>query len=300
MDSVKFCKICNRPAKTSTVQCVNCESMMHKSCCTRKTMEIFDDQVKCCDDLDGNMNDTVIENNDGNDLEQMRREIVYLKLLIKEKNKIIFDKCTIIKDKDSIISLLKQNVKSSEINRDVFIENPNKSRNYGSHNMATPVCSPPPSPSNKQKNSKQSHTSDVINNSKQTQNVSNGAADFEWKMVRPRTAKRKSQRSIRKSSGVVGSGSIAGLSAAPRKIMLFVSRLSAHTNVDILQKYVESNFPGALCSALSSKHPEHYSSFKITIDSNHYEAAINPNMWPEGAYISKFFFRKTTVQEQQD
>ena len=85
-----------------------------------------------------------------------------------------------------------------------------------------------------------------------------------------------------------------GVSAVPKKSVLFVSRLDLKTKIKNLQNYVRFFFPEAECSARKSKYYEHYSSFKITIDFCNYESAMDPDNWPAGAYIQKFFQKKKT------
>ena len=56
-----------------------------------------------------------------------------------------------------------------------------------------------------------------------------------------------------------------------------------------MQASIKGRFPEAECSALEVKHPEHYSSFKVCINSSNLSAAVNPDSWPIGIYVAKFF-----------
>ena len=79
------------------------------------------------------------------------------------------------------------------------------------------------------------------------------------------------------------------IEVAPKKAFIYVSRLKPGTKKQILSAYIKSHFPEAEVEELSSKFPEHYSSFKITVNLMNFEAATNTDLWPSGAYVSRFF-----------
>lgn len=125
-----------------------------------------------------------------------------------------------------------------------------------------------------------------------------GTSDFgkgdihtnEWTTV---TKKKREDRSPkkRKQQGIVGTNTVANekLVAASKMVSLFVSRLKPSTQLDTLKSYVQKHFSEAECSTLTPKHPEHYSSFRVCIDSSNVNRAMDPTLWPAGTYVAKFF-----------
>lgn len=131
MSPSNICKLCNKSAKTNIVQCSKCEQWMHKFCCDQKKIAIINGLSKCCDEdfadtMD--MDDSILKTTEG----RLRKEIIYLKLLLNEKNQIIADKCTIIKDKEAIIELLhtKNKVGNENNKSNAANENPNASNRH--------------------------------------------------------------------------------------------------------------------------------------------------------------------------
>lgn len=295
MSLKKSCKICNKSAKTNVVKCVNCESDLHKTCCLKKNLEILDEQVKCCDEINESLEVTVMENTDCYEIEQLRKEIQYLKVLIREKNKTIMDKCIIIKDKEAIINLLQQD-NTNTIS--TYTEDTEKSKKFVLGSTATLEASTRGQPGVKRTVNQQITPQKVNTNSSKPKHKQFEENDDEWQLVGSKTTVKQKPRQNKKASGIVGSGNIEGVSAVSKKSVLFVSRLSAQTQIEVLQKHVRNHFPEATCSALDSKYPEHYSSFKITVDASHFEAAMDPAVWPAGAYISKFFQKRNILQQK--
>lgn len=298
------CKFCNKIAKTNIVKCVNCESEVHKYCCEKRNLEVMDDLVKCCDENDDNFEDAIGEQGDS-ELGRLRKQISFFKALLKEKNNIIMDKCVIIKDKEAIIKLLQE--KNEVKNNTTPAENPRQDNDEPS-NLATQR-------SNSERVTRSSTTGNTgMRASKHNQeNATRTRAgkkanqmsepnpcnkNDDWTVVNSKRLTKTSTTQKKKSVGIVGSAKIADVSAAPRKSVLFVSRLGVQTQVEALQKYVRNYFPEAECSALNSKHPEHYSSFKIIVDSTNYETAMDTDKWPAGAYIARFFQRRKALEQK--
>lgn len=110
------------------------------------------------------------------------------------------------------------------------------------------------------------------------------------------------QLNKRKETGIFGTGTITGASAisvVEKKSILFVSRLKANTPANLLENYLKSDFPEVQCSALESKYPNDYSSFKVCINSSNIERAMKPEMWPAGAYVAKFFQKRTARADKK-
>lgn len=104
------CKLCNRSAVSNTIQCQKCKSVLHRNCCDKRNLISDENKVVCCEDLsdlDESFSSamTVID-----DSKSLRQEIDFLKELLTLKDQVISDKCTIIADKEVIISLLNEEI----------------------------------------------------------------------------------------------------------------------------------------------------------------------------------------------
>lgn len=302
MAPVNSCRLCNKSAKTNIVQCENCERWLHKYCCEKNQIEFDENFAKCCKD---NFEDAVEvgESNSANLEGSLHREIAYLKLLIKEKNQVIKDKCSLIKDKEVIISLLQKQIE--EFSK----ENPATNEISGVPERKAAATSPSmqkPTPSNPKMTAKcqmrgQDRTAtSVQNNPPINNNADNQAVSSDkihknsndWTLVSNKPG--RSNKTRKQQLGIVGTNVVSqgDIKVAPKSTILFVSRLDPDTSTESLEKYVKKYFSEAECSALVSKYPKHYSSFKVCVDSGNLEKAMNPAIWPAGAYIGKFFQMK--------
>lgn len=116
----------------------------------------------------------------------------------------------------------------------------------------------------------------------------------DWVEVRSRRRAREN-----KTTGIVGSIiQSCGIQAAPRKAFLYVSRLKPETTCDELAAYLKSRFPEVTCERAQSKFPDHYSSFKVTINFINLESAMKPDIWPMGTYVGRFFRQRAQVSEK--
>lgn len=82
------------------------------------------------------------------------------------------------------------------------------------------------------------------------------------------------------------------LRVAPRKAYLHVTRLHPQTTNEELKTYLVADFPEVECEPLKSRSPEHYASFKVTVNMDRREKAMDPQIWPQGTYVSRFFHQK--------
>lgn len=105
----------------------------------------------------------------------------------------------------------------------------------------------------------------------------------------------QSKKRSGKSNGIVGKDNGNGkIKAAERKTQLYVSRLHPSTTVSDLTDFLKDKFPEVHCEQGRSKFPESYSSFKVTINEANHNVAMNPELWPVGIYINKFFRGKNS------
>ncbi|KAJ3655536.1 hypothetical protein Zmor_014662 [Zophobas morio] len=89
------------------------------------------------------------------------------------------------------------------------------------------------------------------------------------------------------------------LKAAPKKALLYVSRLRPGTTEDQILNFLKNDFPEVKVQPLVAKYPEYYSSFKIIVDLVNKEKAMDGNRWPQGTYISRFFHRRSKAIEEK-
>ena len=87
------------------------------------------------------------------------------------------------------------------------------------------------------------------------------------------------------------------LRSAPKKAFLHVSRLHPDTTAEHLEEFLKQTFPEVTIEATTSKFPQYYTSFKVTIDLPHLETALNDNIWPYGTYVTRFFHRKSVTRD---
>lgn len=96
--------------------------------------------------------------------------------------------------------------------------------------------------------------------------------------------------SRRGQNGVIGTGGARDdVRVAPKKSFLHVSRFSPDTPSESVKRIILDVCPEVECEAVKSKHPEHYSSFKLTVNSENRATAMDPKNWPAGIYINRFF-----------
>lgn len=70
---------------------------------------------------------------------------------------------------------------------------------------------------------------------------------------------------------------------------LHVTRLSPDTTVDELKNYFQQHKQDVTCEKLNSKQPEVYSSFKVTLPAEVLDIVLNPEFWPVGVAVNRFF-----------
>lgn len=78
------------------------------------------------------------------------------------------------------------------------------------------------------------------------------------------------------------------IKSVPKTTALHVYRVDPTMEVNDLLTILKSYFPEVTCEALTPKHPDLYSSFKVTIHEEDYNKAMNPSIWPSGAYVKPF------------
>lgn len=101
----------------------------------------------------------------------------------------------------------------------------------------------------------------------------------------------KRRRPGRRNAAVIGDreNNNLGLKAVARRTYLHVYRLAPDTTENDVIEYLKGEFPEVTCVKLNSKHPTLYSSFKVSVNSNHAGKIMEPSFWPKDVCVNRFF-----------
>lgn len=107
-----------------------------------------------------------------------------------------------------------------------------------------------------------------------------------------------SRRQKRAPNVVVGSRETNGasLKAVPPVGYVHVYRLDPGTSEGAVGEYLKQFIPDCKCEILNSKHPDVYSSFKITVPLNDVDKVMNPDVWPVGTRVNRYFHRRSPTK----
>lgn len=72
-------------------------------------------------------------------------------------------------------------------------------------------------------------------------------------------------------------------------VSLYVTRLSIKTKSTDIEEYLAHRFPEIKAVEMTSRYPEAYKSFKVTLNRDSLDAVMSPEVWPEGARVDRFF-----------
>lgn len=89
------------------------------------------------------------------------------------------------------------------------------------------------------------------------------------------------------------------LKAVPTMAYFHVFKLQPATTENDVIKHLQTDFPEVLCQKLVSKFPQEYSSFKISVNQENATSFLDPNRWPMGTRINKFFHIKKKPPSQE-
>ena len=283
----------------SGVKCGICAAVFHPSCAKNSAyVKISDDIVKCCEKTYENQMDDEFE--DALDFDELPKHFKYIlrqkDIIIaelREKNEILKDQVKLYKTFSRLqlddLEGDKQQVEKNKLDdkqctpqNQVHAKNPNKQRTADQMPKMTN-----PNHTTKQKQIKQINTPDIRN-----ADTDNSRKESEWNEVRIR--QRKSSQRVPQ---VVGTNTqFPSIKVAPKKAFIYVSRLAPGTSAAEVCGLLKSKFPETTCQELDSKHPEFYTSFKVTVDLHNFNSALDANNWPSGCYVTRYFHRATTRQ----
>lgn len=195
--------------------------------------------------------------------------IELIKLLTSQNaNQNIFNK----KEKENIVSSLKCDSKVTYADKASSNKNPSKNTIVKETENINNVFF------SRDKNKDKNNNKDI---SKQATDITN-----------PTNDKNKDRRKTNVIYGTADSS--CTIKAVTRYKHFHVFRLDPELSTDALADYLRGmKISGSRVEKLQSKHPDEYSSFKLSVPANHAEDVLNPNLWPKDTCINRFFFRKT-------
>lgn len=319
-----LCKRCRSKVVTG-IKCINCECLFHNRCAklTNNVEFIDDDTIKCCEkiesdcdlvnDSDDNFFDALKELTDENN----KIDIRIFKYVVKQKDELIkelqerakvltqhVDKLT--KDNE----VLKVKLEDSETfqNRNKLVNNFEYNRTFnsgfdkyidrGSKQNTNTV-------NNKVGTQNNVNTNKTIVNDKtevcETSNAQNGRVDGEFvntaslkndsvNVPWSKVIGRKEKRALivgNKSNEEAENSKLIGV---PKTVALHVYRLSPNTTEEQVVDFLKHDFSEVKCEKLKSRNPDLYSSFKVEINENNLESALNANIWPTNARVRRFLY----------
>lgn len=99
-----------------------------------------------------------------------------------------------------------------------------------------------------------------------------------------------------KNSGIVGTSVCGPLRAIKTKLVsVFASRFSPDVNSDALTCYLKDKLHRDVACQKIDSVQRRYSSFKITAECENVEEMYDPELWPDGIYVRRFYEARKTV-----
>ncbi|CAG9813610.1 unnamed protein product [Phaedon cochleariae] len=92
----------------------------------------------------------------------------------------------------------------------------------------------------------------------------------------------------------------ADVRAITKFVSFHVTRLHPSTSADSLKSILLDQFPEVTVEPIKSKYPNNYASMKVNISQDNYKKAWRKDIWPKGAFVSKFFQKKGMPQSVVD
>lgn len=205
-----------------------------------------------------------------------------------------YPRCNTVQSYSSILQTDSGNNKSTNIIKSSEMQSQTESKKTKKSNDKKNVLNKNNATSFSQRTEKNGNAP-VINNEESTKTSgSKGMGNSEWESQRKR--KQRFSRSI-VYGNLTGGTMFKGVT---KYTDYHVFNCDREMRVEELSKYLteEIKIPNIICEKMDSKHPDRYSSFKISVPVNHVEAFKDPNIWPEYVCINRFenrFFRKKSL-----
>ena len=107
-------------------------------------------------------------------------------------------------------------------------------------------------------------------------------------------------RKRRRNAPIIGQkvNSAGSALKIPRQVsFLHVYKLHPETTPDDVLSIIKPVCPEAECDIINSKYPKLYSSFKVTVNKDNIDKALNPSVWSMGTYFNRFFHRNRLTNQ---
>ncbi|XP_072401867.1 uncharacterized protein [Diabrotica undecimpunctata] len=299
----KYCKKCKKTV-VNGVKCINCDASIHVSCARKSNNVKFinDELIECC--LPVKPEDQIfLEAMDNLITDDKVIDINIFKYIIRQKDTLIKELYGKIDLMSQHIDLLKQlnsqkNVVENQeqlihqnkvINKDTLMDsvetksvrqpiNANKDRTVASSSQKCEVTKKDVSEAILQVTTEQK-LNEYIYVGESNQEKS------EWTEV-DRRKKRKHLVVGKNTEMILNGKEIKGVH---KLIDLHVYRVDPDMTAENMRELMKTTFPEVKVESLKSKHPDIYSSFKVTIFNNNFKEAMSPKIWPCGAHVQRFF-----------
>lgn len=244
-------------------------------------------------------------------------KIMYLEQLLKQKDTLIAtleDKINILKDHINLLknvnNIAPSNQPPNQLNPSSFHKNKetyrnsyqkefNTTNNKNEHGTAAQVEQTPLNHSNnsltKVSTSKNNITTQQVAYEVMKAETMN-CLDKYINITKDSHPAKNTDKELTKSKGIkqprkliIGkSTSNSTIKGVPKYAILHVYRLDRNTTTTIMGDALRQHFPEVEVEELTPKHPELYTSFKVKIYESHFKTAMNPDIWPLGACVSRF------------
>ena len=314
VSSISSCKRCKREVVNDVIKCINCASSFHPSCaklCSGVTV-LADQTLMCCKaiktldthhtNVDEKFWDAVDEIAKNHQMLDPR----ILCYILKQKDQMIFELREQISSLNTQIEFLQKNFSqsqrdNSDKNAKQEISTQMEDNEGRGHSTNLTVAKTKFKQTKNILDSDKSHKKTVENETAQNQmkqqeenEDTQQTSDKKVEEVKWTEARRKHRKTS--NIAVVGTGS-SNIETVPKKGHLFVSRLHPNTDRNSLEAEVKKFFHEGECEPVTSKHPNVYASFKVTINASNLESALKPEIWAPGALVTKFFHRKKKIND---
>ncbi|KAG5897589.1 hypothetical protein JTB14_019537 [Gonioctena quinquepunctata] len=91
---------------------------------------------------------------------------------------------------------------------------------------------------------------------------------------------------------IIGKMANCSTKAIEKSCSLHVYKLKPSATSESLLEDIKGTFPEAKVEKIRSMRPDIYSSFKVDIDQSNLEKACDESVWPMGAHVNRFFWKK--------
>lgn len=139
-------------------------------------------------------------------------------------------------------------------------------------------------------------SSSATKDTKYAESASGVAVEDGFQLVTNKN-KNKNKKSLNKGKVTVGAALNTNIKAIVNYSYLHISKLDKNTTIEDIEEYLKSlKFSDFKCDKLVSKRPDIYSSFRVGVPPHLLDRLKNPETWPLGTFINRFFWRPTPTQ----